>query len=256
MKNDKVRKIFQGISNKMLVDFNEISQQVNHSGEKGKVREKVLIEFLKKYLPKKYSIGQGEIIDIEGNISPQCDIVIYDAINYPLFLIEDDYQLFPIESVYCVIEVKSKLDNSEIKDCVSKIKTIKSLHGGEKISGVVFSYSTRFLEKPFINKVAENLLKLNDEIKSKERIDIINILDDGIMVRHPSEDDYNGAYELFLELAIPNLNIFLMSLFDKLSSDPNAYYVEGESVLSQYSTGEIGFVKKIPECYSEYDTKY
>ena len=80
------REIFWGISKKMTQDFESISSQIHHSGSKGEVREEILKRFLKDYLPKKYSVSSGEIIDIEGNVSNQCDVVIYDASNCPFIL--------------------------------------------------------------------------------------------------------------------------------------------------------------------------
>ena len=59
-----IKKVFNAISQRMLIDFENMSSQINHPGEKGKAREVALSEFLKEYLPNRYSVSSGEIIDI------------------------------------------------------------------------------------------------------------------------------------------------------------------------------------------------
>lgn len=50
-----------------------------HPGENGRNKEDILVEFLRNYLPKRYSIGTGFIFDSEKGRSNQTDIIIYDA---------------------------------------------------------------------------------------------------------------------------------------------------------------------------------
>ena len=70
---------------------------------------------------------------------------------------QENLQIFPIESVYGIIEVKSSLSKDELLDSLEKIKTLKSLVPRESIQikgpifetayprpmpfGIVFSYS-------------------------------------------------------------------------------------------------------------------
>ena len=111
-----VKQIFEGIANTMLTDFDQIQSQIGHAGERGEDRETVVRDFLAKYLPKKYAIGSGQIIDRYGGISRQCDIVIYDALNCPLLLVKEGYQIFPVEAVLGVVEVKSILNSRSLED--------------------------------------------------------------------------------------------------------------------------------------------
>lgn len=72
----KLQNVFEGIGKQMLLDFSQIQSQVKHPGERGSEREESLRAFLKSYLPSKYGIDSGEIVDEDGNTSKQCDIVI------------------------------------------------------------------------------------------------------------------------------------------------------------------------------------
>ena len=124
----KLEQIFKGIKDKMLIDFNEISSQVTHRGSKGSIREREVIkEYLKKYLPGNIGIANGECISTDGTVLPECDIILYEKNTTPYLVHKEGYQVFPIECVYGVIEIKSKLNKTQLKDSIDKIIKIKSM---------------------------------------------------------------------------------------------------------------------------------
>jgi len=65
----------------------ERSAEIEHRGEKGTVRERLVVtEFLQDYLPGMVKVtGSSEIIDVTGARSPQNDIIIYDPSAPPLY---------------------------------------------------------------------------------------------------------------------------------------------------------------------------
>ena len=97
-----------------------------HAGEFGMYREKIIKELLEPFLPSRLGVGSGFIITCKGNISTQCDLIIYDKFTTPI--IENTEQRFyPIESVVGVIEAKSILTKSQLKQALIKLSKIKSL---------------------------------------------------------------------------------------------------------------------------------
>ena len=136
------------IARKMLVDFEQTSD-IQHPLTKGEEREAVVVtEYLKKYLPGKYGVTSGEIIDSDGNVSKQQDIIIFDRLNtMPLFSLNNDSETqsrVPIENVYAVIEVKSTLSNSEIDDAIEKYNSVTSLKQYPMSVNPVFRIDTGF----------------------------------------------------------------------------------------------------------------
>ena len=66
-------------------------------------------QFLRPYLPARYAVSSGLIVDLHGTESRQQDLMIYDGLGAPVLLdLDSDKILFP-ESVYATIEVKSSL---------------------------------------------------------------------------------------------------------------------------------------------------
>ncbi len=112
---------------KMMLDF-ESTRRIPHNLMKGEAREAIVLrDFLRPYLPTRYSVAKAIIIDIEDKSSKQQDLVIYDAFASPI--LEDLNQsllLFP-ESVFATIEVKSCLTKAELSDIVGKSTSVWEL---------------------------------------------------------------------------------------------------------------------------------
>ncbi|WP_126423764.1 DUF6602 domain-containing protein [Asticcacaulis excentricus] len=128
------RTLFQKISQKMRTDF-EISAQINHAVSKGTVRENQLRKFLSENrLPDKYGLGAGEIVGRVRDTSRQCDVIVYDRIDGISLLSDDSIQVFPVDCVYVIIEVKSSLSKVEFIDSLDKIKAFKRMSPAGKVS--------------------------------------------------------------------------------------------------------------------------
>lgn len=123
----KLFNIMQSIAKKMQVDIDEITSEIEHRVVKGTSREEIIINFLKQYLPLKYSIETGIIIDSNGYQSNQQDIIIYDNNVTPRFLNYKSEKLVPIESVRCVLEIKSELNTEELKKAFTNIYNTRKL---------------------------------------------------------------------------------------------------------------------------------
>lgn len=124
----KFEYVFRGIKEKKLIDFNDISSAISHRGAKGRVREiEIVTEYLQRYLPGHIGVANGECVATDGAVSPECDIILFEKNSTPYLVHKEGYQVFPIECVYGVIEVKSRLDKKELQDSIAKVKEIKSM---------------------------------------------------------------------------------------------------------------------------------
>ncbi|WP_337842052.1 DUF6602 domain-containing protein [Rheinheimera sp.] len=98
-----------------------------HPGEFGAYREGVVKKYLTNILPERMGMESGFIVTSGGKISTQCDIIIYDKSVTPLIRNESGQRFFPIESVVCVGEIKSKLSQYDLKKSLRKLADTKSL---------------------------------------------------------------------------------------------------------------------------------
>jgi uncharacterized protein DUF6602 len=112
--------------------YEELAKSIiAHRPEKGRIVEAIVKSSLRTILPGRVSIGTGFAITSSGRISPQLDLVIYDALNNAPITLEGGTGLFPIECIYGFVEVKSVLNLDAIQSATKSINTIRSF-GGEK----------------------------------------------------------------------------------------------------------------------------
>jgi hypothetical protein len=105
----------------------EESKLLEHMGDRGRFREVVIRDFLRPFLPPSYGLSSGEIFSGEGEQSAQIDIIIYDAVFSTVLFQDKPDLLFPAESVFGSIEVKSHLSPDELDVACSSVRSVKSL---------------------------------------------------------------------------------------------------------------------------------
>ena len=225
-----LNKVFSTIGSQMLADFDGFQSQITHKGERGSERETSIKLFLEAYLPKRYAIASGEIVDSQGNTSRQCDLVIFDSQNCPLLLAGKDYRIFPAESVYAVIEVKSVLDTAQLKKAADNIFSVKNLkRDNGNIAGVVFAYKATG-EGKTIEKYTRRVQTINKSLQPFQYVDLWCILDSGIICLwdeegltrvsdKPSERIMVSWHEFY---GPPVLLWFFIQLLDLLDGQKNA----------------------------------
>lgn len=128
--------------------------QLDHPGLVGKVRQILVEMLLVPVLPDGFRIGAGKVTDSNGSLSAETDVIIYDRRSVPPVLYDEKHGLFPIESVYYVIEVKSRLSAAEFEKSVQNGIQLRSL-AGRQPHLTLFAYgsdltegkdSTRFIQ--------------------------------------------------------------------------------------------------------------
>ena len=118
-------KIIQKLSNSLLTTYGNTIK--DHPGNIGNVRERALIDYLYKVMPRKYGFQSGEVFDSDGNNSGQIDIIIYDSLFSTIFTDGTTDIVAPVESTYGIISVKSKMGTKELDNAINGIKKYNML---------------------------------------------------------------------------------------------------------------------------------
>ena len=100
---------------------------IDHRGLEGRLREIIVEQLLKPFLPGGFEIGTGKIVDSHNNLSPETDIIIYNRRILPPILYSERDGVFPIEACFYAIEVKSTITSKEIDDAINKAQRISRL---------------------------------------------------------------------------------------------------------------------------------
>jgi hypothetical protein len=129
--NTSRHEIFTQAARKLRQDFAELSV-VPHSGLKGGEAEQLVRTFLNRHMPKRFAASAGFVIDAADNISRQSDVIVYDALNCPVYRASEEAGIFPNDNVAAVVEVKSRLDKTRIFEAAENIRAAKELRKSDQ----------------------------------------------------------------------------------------------------------------------------
>ena len=222
-----VAQLFTEAARKLRAEFEYIRSTNPHSGEKGSEAEGVLRDFLNHHLPQRFRAASGIIIDTANSLTPQTDVIVYDALTSPIYRYSEKVLILPLDTVAAVVEVKSRLNKKEIEDGYEKIAACKRLKKtpvsagdqqatgsdlkGVATLGVIFGFSS----DTSLATLAKHVERLNGQYEPTAWPDLIVLLDSGTIsygVQFPGRASFDGHMmpPAHHEFAVPPVNIHLM----------------------------------------------
>lgn len=121
-----VSKILDALNRDVLNQL-ELAKAVTHPGESGRAREQIVADYLRRIIPEDFRIDTGFVIDGQGGVSRQIDLVVYRRNYHPVFQI-GGIKYFMIESVAAVIENKASIASRDVfKAALENIRSVKVL---------------------------------------------------------------------------------------------------------------------------------
>ncbi|MDL1975123.1 MAG: hypothetical protein LWX55_10205 [Deltaproteobacteria bacterium] len=119
-----LNRYFRSVYNKLEADVLLFNRRLPHQGLKGSENEQTLADILIGFLPTRYGVEVNAlIIDRNGAVSRQCDIVIYDNVQFPKYF----RKVYPIETVHAVIEVKTELTKQQVDSALQNEAALRKL---------------------------------------------------------------------------------------------------------------------------------
>jgi hypothetical protein len=103
------------------------SRRITHAGDRGEVNEQHFIDFLRKYLPDRYTVDKAIVLDCEGSVSDSIDVVVYDRQYTPALLDNDKHRYVAAEAVYAVFECKPTIDRGYLEYAAEKAASVRKL---------------------------------------------------------------------------------------------------------------------------------
>lgn len=131
IKDNSVRIIEELVKKSEIFSVNG-DNGVDNPTVKGTLREILISEVLKLFLPPHFGIGSGIVINHYSKQSNQTDVIIYDKRVLPPFVYEGSVGVYPAESVIAVVEVKSFLRDEELKSAENSAKKLYEEIYGEQ----------------------------------------------------------------------------------------------------------------------------
>lgn len=208
---ERLKSLFESLQKQMLVELSTNRLFIDHPGTKGDSIENVWIEWLRKYLPTKYCVDKAIVIDSNGDISHQMDLVIYDEQFTPFVFNQNGVKYIPAEGIYAVFEVKPEINKAYIEYAGEKIASVRKLHrtattfinggrkcaprGFTKILGGILTISNSFTTEN--NETLEKHLK---NLKGLETMEMGCIIDYGCFIIDYQNPKATGEENDFIQL--------------------------------------------------------
>lgn len=124
---------FEGVEHTLRAKLQTVRAQLHQGGNKGASAEAAFREALSRFLPRRLTIGHGEIIDTYGARSAQCDLVVATD-HHPNWVRVDEPALFLIEGVAAGAEIKALLTTdhlaASIQNC-GRFRQLRPRWGGQ-----------------------------------------------------------------------------------------------------------------------------
>lgn len=103
------------------------SNRIVHRGDRGEVNEQFFIDFLRAYLPDRYTIDKAMIIDSDGKVSRSIDVVVFDRHFTPTLLDNQKHRYVPAEAVYAVFECKPTINKEYLEYAGDMVRSVREL---------------------------------------------------------------------------------------------------------------------------------
>lgn len=105
-----------------------VRKTFKHPSTMGDASERVWIELLNNYLPKRYQAAKAHVVDSNGKFSDQIDVVVFDRQYSPFIFSYEGETIIPAESVYAVFEAKQTANAELVEYAQKKIASVRQLH--------------------------------------------------------------------------------------------------------------------------------
>ena len=131
---------------------------------------------MRELFPQSFAVAQG-FIDAGGKKkSKQCDILIYDSSLYAPLLAVNDLVILPIDAVEAVIEVKTNLDERNLKSALGNVALV-----GELSYEFLRHYKARQYIFAFDSPRLKTVAKYESLTRYQKKINGIYVLNKGFL---------------------------------------------------------------------------
>jgi hypothetical protein len=139
MPSSNVQRYWAGVLQRLRAEVDVFSSLVRHYGERGRANELAFAQVLERFLPARWAVGTGVLVDRHGRQSRQMDIVVYERSDQPAIFAQTTQLLHPVETVVACIEVKTTVTKKDVEtDLEAKLSSIAELAPADGYSRPLF----------------------------------------------------------------------------------------------------------------------
>ncbi|MEJ1095352.1 MULTISPECIES: DUF6602 domain-containing protein [unclassified Pseudoxanthomonas] len=215
-----LREAFGQVQSNLGATMKLAAQSISHGGVMGSVNEDHWLELFRSYLPNRYDVATGIVIDSSGNRSQQIDVVVFDRHFTPTLLDQKNHRYIPAEAVYGVFECKPTINKDYIAYAQDKAASVRRMR--RTSVAIAHAGGTYKPKEPF--RIIAGLLAPNvswadgfgEVFQRNLSADPELMLDCGVALDHGCFDSHDGSLLVTTEQGA--LMYFLFRLLSRLQS--------------------------------------
>ena len=126
-KKNRLHTLYEKLQERLAVDLKAARDANEDPNAKGEASEGAWLQLLRVYLPRRYEVIKGIVIDCDGTESDAIDVIIHDRHFTPAIYQQAGLPYVPAESVYAVFEAKQQIDKAHITYAGAKAGSVRKL---------------------------------------------------------------------------------------------------------------------------------
>jgi hypothetical protein len=139
-----MEEFYDSLKSELLARNAALKALTKHSKLKGDYTEALVRDVLRRLVPQKYKVGHGIVYNAQtGDNSGECDVIIYDVSEAAPLFESQDLVIVDAKHVRIVMQVKSTLDSSAMKDAIENMREVKKVR--RDILGWVFGFKNNVM---------------------------------------------------------------------------------------------------------------
>ena len=121
---------YRKVQERVMVQRDVINSLLKDPRIIGDYYEAIVRDAVREAVSASFAVGRGVVLASDGRASKECDIIVYNAVEYgPLFSSGDIVVVSP-ESVRCVIQVKGTVSTDNMGDATQSLAAVDQLRTG------------------------------------------------------------------------------------------------------------------------------
>jgi hypothetical protein len=124
---NRLHTLYEKMQDRIAVDLKNARDANEDPNAKGEASEGTWHQLFNAYLPHRYRVIKGIVIDCNGDESDAIDVIIHDRQFTPAIYQQFGLPYVPAESVYAVFEAKQEIDKGNVEYAGAKAASVRKL---------------------------------------------------------------------------------------------------------------------------------
>ena len=125
-----MEQFYRKVQEKLMVQRDVINSLLKDPRIIGDYYEAIVRDAVREAVSGSFAVGRGVVLAADGRASKECDIIVYNAVEYGRLFSSGDIVVVPPESVRCVIQVKGTVTLDNLDDAIQSLAAVDQLRPG------------------------------------------------------------------------------------------------------------------------------